>query len=258
MGLAKALITGVIVISLWPIQVTAQRNPDIQLYYDLLNRVELLERELRQLRGTIETLQYRLQQGSQNPVLNSAAPPPSSGNQYQDLERRLRALEQASFTDSSRPPVASTNNPPLPSDTGIGIDNRSNLAITLDRAPPTLDEQEAYDIALGYLRDGRLEPAISAFQNFVVQYPSSKLLPDAYYWLGESYYVTRDFAQAKQAFLTLGSQYPESDKIPDTLLKLGYIYSESGDVEKAKQTLRTLMDTYPNSQAARLAQQRFQ
>ncbi len=60
------------------------------------------------------------------------------------------------------------------------------------------------------------------FQQFLQSYPQSSLADNAQYWLGESYYVTRDFQNAAAAFQTVLDRWPDSRKAPDALLKLGY------------------------------------
>ncbi|MEZ5582267.1 MAG: tol-pal system protein YbgF [Candidatus Competibacteraceae bacterium] len=95
-------------------------------------------------------------------------------------------------------------------------------------AEPSVDERAAYNAAFNRLREGRYSQAISGFNSFIRTYPDSNLASNAQYWLGEAYYVNRDFERAEDAFVALGINYPNSDRVPDTLLKLGYIYDELG------------------------------
>jgi len=191
-----------------------QAQNDNPLLYELLDRIELLEQEVRQLRGELEVLQHQRQR---QPVPQQ---PPTSA-----------------LTPSSTPLSPGSVAPP-----------------PLSISPPGSDEQGAYDAALSRLRSGQYEQAVTQFENFLARYSASGLTPDAYYWLGESYYVLRRFDQAQQIFLTLGADYPRSDKLPDAMLKLGYIYSETGDSEQAREMLRKLIEVYPNSVAASLAE----
>ena len=242
----------IIAVSVLPLSANAQRNPDIQLYYELLGRIELLEQEIRQLRGDLEVYQYRLQQG-QNSVSSGN---PDQGREYQALERRIEALEQTvsgsgqSSRLSESPPdnVKTYEQTPAPQ-----IKTRPRQ---LD-APPSQIEQAAYNAAFNLLLEGRYERAITEFRSFLDFYPAGTLASDAYYWLGESYYVVRDFSAAEQIFLALGSRYPDSEKIPDALLKLGYLYAETGQINKARQVLQKLTVSYPESQAANLAEKQL-
>lgn len=254
----------------------AQNARDNQLLYELLQRIELLERELRQLRGDFELLQYQQRQS-----------PDAAGRgdiSLQEIEQRLLQLEQNSggsrISESfpSSPPSSSqtfsgatTDNPPT--STIIQSDPAGSAATApvesllppVPSSGPQLQsrnaladlpeaEQEGYNVALERLRAGQYQQAINDFRAFIDTYPNSSLNDNAYYWLGEAYYISRDFDNAKQTYLALGSQYPSSEKLPDTLLKLGYVYSELGDYEKSKQVLNKLIEAFPGSNAANLAE----
>ena len=243
----------IIAVSVLPLSANAQRNPDIQLYYELLGRIELLEQEIRQLRGDLEVYQYRLQQGQTN--VSSGIPQGQNG-EYQGLERRIEALErtvsgsgQSSRLSDRQPDNVQANvRTPAP---------QINTRARQPDAPPSQIEQAAYNAAFNLLLEGRYENAITEFRSFLDFYPASTLAGDAYYWLGESYYVVRDFSAAEQIFLALGSRYPGSEKIPDTLLKLGYLYAETGQINKAREVLQKLTVSYPASQAANLAEKQL-
>jgi tol-pal system protein YbgF len=89
-------------------------------------------------------------------------------------------------------------------------------------------------------------------------YPSSNLLDNAQYWVGEAYYVTRDYEHAARAFRAVGERWPTSRKAPDALLKLGYTQTEQKHLTEARATLGQVVERYPGSDAARLAQERLQ
>jgi tol-pal system protein YbgF len=92
----------------------------------------------------------------------------------------------------------------------------------------------------------------------MTDYPASALLDNAQYWIGEAYYVTRDYDQAAQAFRAVGERWPNSRKAPDALLKLGYTQFEQKHLEDARATLNGVVQRFPGSDAARLAQERLQ
>lgn len=115
-----------------------------------------------------------------------------------------------------------------------------------------------FDAALAEWREGRYPAAITAWQRFLNAHPNSRLAGDAQYWLGEAYYVSRDYNAAKEAFINLGLNDPQSARLPDALLKLGYIYGELGDISRAREVLQKLMQVYPSTQAASLAERRLQ
>ncbi len=235
-----ALLLGLI-FSLSGIPAYAQSNTNNQLMYELLNRIERLEQEIRQLRGDQEVYRYR----------------------YDELSHRLQALE-GGHPAPDRPQARIK---PIPDSIPIiGLEPASPIitepnVLSRPKQPPqplSDAEQTAYDNAFAHLREGQYPQAIIKFEDFLRDYPNNTLTSNAYYWLGQAYYVNRDFKNARDAFLVLGSRYPDSDKLSDTLLKLGYSYEELGDRNKARQVYEKLKQNYPNSRAATLAGPRLQ
>ncbi len=227
---------------------TTQGNRAI---YELMNRMTQLEQELRQLRGDMERYQY-----------------------YQkDILRRLEAMEsQAAGTTTAPalggPDAAEQGQAPAgsqqPGDPAGPAGPGGQTATTAPAQPPGVPAQpsvgsdrDAYDAAFNHLRQGQYEQAITGFEGFLATYPDSVLAANAHYWLGETYYVLRDYPKAQGAFLQLGAKFPKSDKLPEAMLKLGYIYEVQGNKEKAGQVFRKLMQVYPNSRAAGLAEERL-
>ena len=122
----------------------------------------------------------------------------------------------------------------------------------------TAEQQAEYEKALAILREGRYVEAATAFNRFLEKYPGSAYSDNAYYWLGETYYVTRDFDRSLAAFKQLVGAYPMSPKVPGAKLKIGYIHYEQKDWAAARQELGSLVTGYPGSTEARLADDRLQ
>jgi tol-pal system protein YbgF len=95
------------------------------------------------------------------------------------------------------------------------------------------------------------------FREFLRDYPNGALAPNAWYWLGESYYVTQNYPIALQSFDTLLRDFPGSAKAPDALLKRGFAQVELGDARAGAATLNRVVNEYPGSDAARLATSRL-
>lgn len=215
----------------------AQNPPDQALTLELLQRIERLEAEVRQIRGELELQRY----------------------QFERLQQERTAAEYPASSPAGavvpvapiQPPTASASSPAPP--------ERTSAA-----PPPSTPratggaEQMDFDAALAIWREGRYPEAITAWRHFLNVHPNSRLAGDAQYWLGEAYYVSRDYNAAKEAFINLGLNDPQSARLPDALLKLGYIYGELGDITRAREVLQKLMQVYPNTQAANLAERRLQ
>jgi len=250
---------------------------------DLVNQINALQSQVQSLQGQVEELKHQLDEAKQR-----------SKDQYIDLDSRIGRME-GHAPNGAPPPAAGANardNAPPP-DIQLGGGNgdqapaprnsardvpqnaRGNVGELRDdergdlNAPPpdqrdsgappadAAGEQPTYDAAFAALKDGRYAESARRFQSFLDQYPSSGLASNAYYWLGESYYVTQNYKIALQSFQTLLQRYPESQKAPDALLKVGYSQYELKQWDQAEATLNQVVQTYPDTTVAHLAQGRL-
>ncbi|MCY4667367.1 MAG: tol-pal system protein YbgF [Rhodococcus sp.] len=118
-------------------------------------------------------------------------------------------------------------------------------------------EQQDYQNAFNLLKGGRYRDAAKAFREFLASYLGGEFVDNARYWLGETYYVDRQFEAALQEFQELIVHYPQSPKFTHAMLKVGYIHHELGRPEQARQTLLELVERHPDSTAAGLARKRL-
>lgn len=200
----------------------------------LSQRIDVLEAQLRELRGSVEELQ------NSNESLRK-----QQRDLYADLDRRVKALESALRGGGA--PVGTTGGlAPPPATAGVG-----------STAAAGADDQMAYNHAFDALKNSDYSSAIAQFKEFLRVYPRSALADNAQYWLGEGYYVTRDYDNAIGAFRAVGEQYPQSRKAPDALLKLGYAQYELRHMTDARATLGQVVQKYPGTDAAKLAAERL-
>jgi len=216
----------------------------------LVNQVNDLQQQLSQLQGQIEELQHQNQQLQD-----------SQKAQYADVDSRLSRLEKGGAAQG-QPPAAPANTPQAPAvapaaATAAAAAAQQAAPANAPTAPANATEQAAYDTAFKSLRAGDYVTASRGFRDFLTKYPDSSLAPNAYYWLGESYYVTMNYPVAIEAFQRLVKQYPQSDKVSDGLLKVGYCQIELKQQDAAIATLKQVSAKYPGTKAAGLAQERL-
>lgn len=192
----------------------------------LSQRIDVLEAQMREMRGTIDELQ------NSNEALRK-----QQRDLYADLDRRLKV-------------AGSGGGAPLPA-AGAG----GGAAGVVQ--PAGADDQAAYNRAFDALKASDYSGAITQFREFLRQYPKSPLADNAQYWLGEGYYVTRDYDNAIAAFRAVGEQYPQSRKAPDALLKTGYAQFELRHMADARASLSQVVQRYPGTDAAKLAAERL-
>jgi len=217
----------------------------------MVNQVNDLQQQLSQLQGQIEELQHQNQQLQE-----------SQKAQYADIDSRLGRLEKGGAPAAQPPapapaPAAAIAAPAAsPASSGNGA-SAPPAPASASSGPAAPAEQAAYDAAFKSLRGGDYVTASRGFRDFLTKYPESSLAPNAYYWLGESYYVTMNYPVAIEAFQRLVKQYPQSDKVSDGLLKVGYCQIELKQQDAAVATLKQVSSKYPGSKAAGLAQERL-
>ncbi len=201
--------------------VRIERVVSNQSLLDMAQRTDAVESDLRALHGQIEELQN-----------GSEAMRKQQRDLYADLEKRLSAAG--------------------PMGTGAAGD------MGAPGTPAGGGEQAAYTRAFDALKSSNYAGAITGFTQFLSTYPAAVLADNAQYWLGEAYYVTRDYEKAATAFRTVGERWPQSRKSADALLKLGFSQYELKRYAEARVTLTAVTQRYPDTDAARLAADRLQ
>ncbi len=212
------------------------RNAGEQGGTELVNQIGQLRSEVQELRGQIEQLQQQLEQARQ-----------AQRSQYLDLDGRLNRLEGGTAT-----PVAPT---PTPAATATPTPDAASPPAS--NAMTGMDERGAYSHAFEALKGGDYVESARRFRDFIAAHPRGQYAPNALYWLGESYYVTQNYALAGEQFRALLDRYPSHDKAPGALLKLGLSRYGLKDYAGADATLQQVVQRYPGSDVARTADDRL-
>jgi tol-pal system protein YbgF len=110
--------------------------------------------------------------------------------------------------------------------------------------------EQAYQAALAMFRAREYGQAVLDFLDFIAKHPRHPLAANAQYWIGEAYYVQRDYRQALAEFQKVIDVAAASAKVPDALLKMGLCYRSLRDENHARQTWDRVAKDYPKSEAA--------
>jgi len=260
-----------------------------QSLLEQLQRVDSLQRELRQLRGEIERLNNDMAQLRRR-----------NQSLYSDADARLTDLEESAQSGSffggdgtgfdgldegvlnegtldegaggsvsgsgSGSGIAGTN-----ADTsagsaaggdsvGVFVSQRSRPSSTPVpiRANATQAEKAAYTRAYDLLARGQHEQAVDEFDAFLLEYPAGPFSFNAWYWKGEAMYAERRFDEAIENFRQVTEQFPNSTKVPDAQLKIGFSLYEQGQFATARPVLEQVRDQFQGRSAAVLARKRLQ
>ncbi|EPO1790379.1 cell division protein CpoB [Cronobacter turicensis] len=120
------------------------------------------------------------------------------------------------------------------------------------------DANTDYNAAIALVQDkSRQDEAITAFSNFIKQYPDSTYQPNAHYWLGQLNYNKGKKDDAAYYFASVVKNYPKSPKAADAMFKVGVIMQDKGDTAKAKAVYQQVISKYPGTEGAKQAQKRL-
>jgi tol-pal system protein YbgF len=194
---------------------------------DMLNQIELMKQDVSKLRGDMETLRH----------LNATVEQRQK-DLYQDLDGRLRRIEEKSTAGSLPTPNKVAETPPIP-----------EIKVPSD--------QEVYDQANVLLDGLKNKEAFQAFTDFIKQFPNSALLPDAKYALANAQFNLKNYKATIGTYQKLLDQHPDFEKNPEALLGLANAQIQLALIPEAKKSLKDLIKKYPKSDVIQNAQKRL-
>jgi tol-pal system protein YbgF len=257
----KTTMAGLVLAIALSAPVSAQ-EADPQVMANMVIQMQEMQDEVRSLRGMLEEQARELDNLKRR-----------QRDQYLDLDQRLSevanaqpissgsmaagaaAAQTASSQTAPAQDVPEVRDPIVSQSAVVGIGDPAAQTQAVAASPA--DEKAAYDQAFQALKELRYADAAEEFQSFLDRYPNSEYADNAQYWLGESYYVTRNYDIALTAFQDLLDQFPESPKAPDALLKIGYTHYELEQWDSARAALTQVQENYPDSTLSRLAENRL-
>ncbi len=257
--------------------VEVDKVPSNNALYQLMERVEQLQKELQQLTGKVDEQSNTIAELKKR-----------QKTMYADFDERLQSLETkaagtaapATVTPEATPEPAATTDEvgktadtpapataepaPVPEKAKPVTEKPEPAKETPPPAKPKAEapqaadeEKQSYQQAADKLRGGYTSEAIAGFTDYLNKYPSGNYVSSSQYWLGEAYRVSKKTDAALKVFNTVIDKYPKSSKVPDALLKLGYIALEQKNKELARDYLNRVAINYPNTKAAQLAAEKL-
>lgn len=106
-----------------------------------------------------------------------------------------------------------------------------------------------YEADYTLYKNAQYDAAITGFNDFLTKYPRDRLVPDATYFLGESYARLGRHREAAEQFLKLSTDYTKSSRAPDALLRLGMALNALGAGAQACATYQEVDRKYPTAGA---------
>ena len=230
---------------------------DPKLINNFSERMNSLFDDLAKLRGEVEVLTYSLQTSEERQKVL-----------YKELNERLQKIEESAINIENN-----VNSVEAPKENKLLTQN--NLIIQEDDVlpeiapepipeaadlPPLVDknlEYQEFEDAKKLITATKYKEAFDALDKFVVNYPSSELLPEAKYNLGYTQFALRNYKAAINTFNKIVLEYPDNPIAPNSLYQVSNSQIQITRITKAKQTLRSLIKKYPNADIIPSAKKRL-
>ena len=237
-----------------------ERILDNSVLIDMVQRIESLQNEVRQLRGELEekdnalsSMRERqrklyLDTDSRLAQLESGGGGGGGLDDLESLEEFDVEIASSNGSQGQGVPLTTFNEPATPAPTPPAQTTSAN------EQQEKLDYQNAYDLLIL----GRNGDAITEFQSFLNRYPNGTFSDNAHYWLGEANYVERNFSDAIDRFNVVIFQFPASRKVADARLRKGFALFELQRYAEARQELVQVEREYRGRSIAALARRRIE
>ncbi len=227
----------------------------------IVAQVQQLNQEIGGLRDRVDILEFELEKARER-----------QKQLYDDLDLRLRKFEriqtrpaiETQKTDTTSSTEAPTSDSATQPEATVDAQEEPAPPVSIDiNTQPVLTDidlqamRDTYDDAFRTLKTGDFDEAKIKFREFIDSYPSSDLVDDAWYWIAESNYITKEFEQAIKLYQYVAREYPDYQRAHEALLKIGYIYYELESYEEAQVYLNEVLDRFPASRSAFSAQRRL-
>jgi tol-pal system protein YbgF len=104
-----------------------------------------------------------------------------------------------------------------------------------------------FDAAYASFSQKQYDQAEMGFRRFLQSNPRDKLVPEATFWLGETYLQRSRYREAAEQFLNVSAEHPDTAKAPDALLRLGISLNGLGAKDRACAVFAELDRKYPQA-----------
>jgi tol-pal system protein YbgF len=241
---------------------------------DLLLQIKNLQTEIRSLSTGVEEYKEF-----------SKRPSKEVDRMKGDLEGRIRILEERGRTSEEKNKYQEGKNKELEEQNKFQegkikeledhlrelagkMDKLASKQAEIEKPPPSkeiLSEIKGVSAGAGDLykdayetfQKGDLEGARRKFETFLKQYPNTELSDNTQFWIGETFYLKKDYEKAILEYEKAIVKYPEGDKIPSALFKQALAFLELGDKTNARNLFRRVIERYPQSDQAEMAKKRL-
>jgi len=213
----------------------------IRMQQQLFDSLATTRETIRTLRGDVANDLY----GVQQQLVQLQELTGQSQRRLTELRTQLeaRAEQLATSGAPATPPASSTQR----SDSGTAAAAPAGGNASAD---------QMYEASLGQLRRGSASTARLGFRELLRSYPQSDKVPDALYFIGESF-RTENADSAGAYYDMVARSYPQSARAPSALYNLGLLNERASKNAAARDAYQRVVQAYPKSDEAALARDRL-
>ncbi|MBM4305534.1 MAG: tol-pal system protein YbgF [Deltaproteobacteria bacterium] len=130
--------------------------------------------------------------------------------------------------------------------------------LAIEPKTPSTTAGNLYKDAYETFQKGDLDGSRRKFEAFLKTYPNMELSDNAQFWIGETYFLKKDYEKAILEYEKVIVKYPEGDKVSSALLKQGLAFLELGDKTNGRNLLKRVTDRYPKTEQADIAKKKLE
>lgn len=112
--------------------------------------------------------------------------------------------------------------------------------------------EKLFRLANEDFKAGKFELAREGFTSLLKEYPQNPLSDNSQYWIGECYYVTREYPKAFDEYRKVVDEYKAGGKTPGALFKMGLCMQKMNKPAQKRQWWDRLLKDFPSSTEAGL------
>jgi tol-pal system protein YbgF len=199
----------------------AEKEQYIRSTLDLQIQMEALNTELRKLRGQNEEFLHSLQDAEKR-----------QKDFYIDLDTRLRRIEAGEVAAAA---------------------SEGGKDISADQ----VGENRAFESAYSLYKTENYKGAVTAFRDFLKNYPQSMHEANVHYWMGNAYFLLKDCKNSIASYQSLVAKYQDHPRVPEAMLNSAECQLGQNNKTAAKKTLKQLISQFPGSDASDKAKKRL-
>jgi tol-pal system protein YbgF len=175
-----------------------------------------------------------------------------SQRRLQELRSSIEARQQEAAAQMQPPPAVT---PPA----GAQRDTTPAAAPAAAPGPATgaPGPNQLFQSSLEQLRRGSPTSARRGFEELLRLYPTSDVVGETYFYLGEAHSLEGNNAAADSAYSMVVVRFSDSPRAPTALYKRALLLQQRGNIAMARTALNDLVRRYPRSDEAQLARDRL-